>query len=293
MEKLMREIRGGLKPRSRAAHKGDFGRVFILAGSVGYTGAAHLAGLGALRSGAGLVTLGVPSKVYPVIARREMEIMTRPFPSASEGCFALSGLSRILKFAASQDVLAAGPGLSTHPSVRKLVLALIKKWPKPLVLDADALNALRGNPELLRKRRIPAVLTPHTGEFVRLFGGGKPVTKEQRIQSCVRAAALSRAVVVLKGQGTVTASPEGLYTVNPTGNPGMASGGTGDVLTGMIAALLGQGLEPFDAARFAVYVHGLAGDLAAVESGEISLTAGDLAEQLANAFKKILGVRKR
>ncbi len=219
--------------------------------------------------------------------------MVRPFPSTDKGSFSFGALGKILNFAATQDVLAVGPGLSTHPAVQKLVRALIKKWERPLVLDADGLNALNGHPEVLKKRQSPAVLTPHAGEFVRLFGGSKPKTKEERIKSALRAAAVSSSVVVLKGQGTVTASPEGNYSVNPTGNPGMASGGTGDILTGIIAAFLGQGLPPFDAARFGVYFHGMAGDLAADDVGEISLTAGDLAGKLPAAFQKVLGRRKR
>jgi len=278
-----------LKHRSRLSHKGDFGRVFIVAGSRGYAGAAHLAGLGALRSGAGLVTLGVPEKIYPVLARREMEVMVRPFPSAADGAFSSKALRPVLAFAAKQDVVAAGPGLSQSPGTRRLVLGLAASWHKALVLDADGLNVLEGKPEVLRKRSFPAVLTPHTGEFVRLFGGPKPVSRDERIARAVQAARLSGSIVLLKGAGTVVAAPDGRVFFNTTGNPGMATGGTGDVLTGIIAAFLGQSMPPFDAARLGAYVHGLAGDLAARKLGEISLIAGDVAAFLPEAFQKMLG----
>lgn len=286
---IERSVLDSLKQRSRSAHKGDFGRVFIVAGSRGYAGAAHLAGVGALRSGAGLVTVGVPEKIYPVLARREAEVMVRPFPSAADGTFSSKALRPLLAFAAKQDVVAVGPGLSQSRGTRSLVLGLVECWRKALVLDADGLNALEGNPGILRRRSFPAVLTPHTGEFVRLFGGRKPVSRDERISRAVQAARLSGSVVLLKGAGTVVAAPDGKFFINTTGNPGMATGGTGDVLTGVIAAFLGQGLSPFDAARLGAYVHGLAGDLAARQLGEISLIAGDVAAFLPEAFQKMLG----
>lgn len=286
---IERSLLNDLKKRSPLSHKGDFGRVFIVAGSRGYTGAAHLAGLGALRSGAGLVTIGVPEKIYPVLARREAEVMVRPFPSAADGTFSSKALRPILAFAAKQDVIAAGPGISQSPGARRLVLGLVASWQKALVLDADGLNVLEGKPGVLRKRSFPAVLTPHTGEFVRLFGGRNPVSREERIARAVQAAHLSGSIVLLKGAGTVVAAPDGRIFVNTTGNPGMATGGTGDVLTGIIAAFLGRGLSPFDAARLGAYAHGLAGDLAVRKLGEISLIAGDVAAFLPEAFQKMLG----
>lgn len=289
---IERSLLDGLKKRSPLSHKGDFGRVFIVAGSRGYTGAAHLAGLGALRSGAGLVTVGVPEKVYPVLARREAEVMVRPFPAAADGTFSSQALRPILAFAAKQDVIAAGPGLSRSRGTRSLVLGLVSSWQKALVLDADALNVLEGEPEVLRSRSFPAVLTPHAGEFVRLFGGRKPVSRAERITRAVQAACLSGSIVLLKGAGSVVAAPDGKVYVNTTGNPGMASGGTGDVLTGVIAAFLGRGLSPFDAARVGAYVHGLAGDLAVRKFGEISLIAGDVAAFLPQAFRKILRTKQ-
>lgn len=282
-----------LAKRAPRSHKGDYGRLLILAGSEGFTGAAHLAGLGAMRSGAGLVTLGVPRSVYGILARREAEVMVKPFLSTPQGTFAPAAVRPILNFAKRQDVIAAGPGLSVTAGVRKLVLALIRSWEGPLVLDADALNVLEGSAERLKRRKMPAVLTPHAGEFVRLFGGPLPGGDAERKKRTLLAARQSGCVILLKGHRTVIASPRGEFFVNPTGNPGMATGGSGDVLTGILAALLGQGMAPFDAACAGAYVHGLAGDMAARVKGQISLIAGDIADALPEAFIRALRTRSR
>ncbi len=286
--KLEREIRVTWKRRSRRANKNDFGRIFILAGSQGYTGAAALASFAALRAGAGLVTLGCPDTVYSILARRHPEVMVRPFPSTREGTLSESGTDAILKFLTTQDVLALGPGLGRHPGTGRLVRRILEVSRLPGVIDADGLNALRGCRRFLRQCPAPLVLTPHPGEFVRLFGGKKPKSDSERRRRAVEAARETKSFVVLKGYRTVIAEPDGQVFVNPTGNPGMATGGTGDVLTGIIAALLGQGLAPSKAARFGVYLHGLAGDLAVRETGEISLVAGDLIDYLPKAIRLVL-----
>ena len=283
--KIEREIRSVWKPRPRRSNKKDFGRIFILAGSQGFTGAAALTSFAALRAGAGLVTLGCPDKVYPILARRHPEVMVRPFASTGEGTLAEKSFPEIARFLKTQDVLALGPGLSRHSGTQRLVRKIFLHAPIPLVVDADGVNALRGRPELLRKfKRVP-ILTPHPGEFVRAFGGTKPQTDSERKRRAMEVAREFRIILVLKGHRTVTAEPGGKISVNPTGNPGMATGGTGDVLTGIIAALLGQGMNPFDTARFGVYLHGLAGDLAVRKLGEVSLVAGDLIEFLAQATR--------
>jgi NAD(P)H-hydrate epimerase len=282
---IQNEIRKKWKKRRPDSHKGDYGRVFILAGSQGFTGAAHLTATAALRAGAGLVTLGVPEKVYPVLARREAEVMVRPFPSNAQGTFRAAARNPILKFAKSQDVIAIGPGLSQNPETQKLVRSLAAKIKKPLILDADALNALAGKALNFATGR--TIVTPHPGEFGRLFGKAGAGEKERKTQAAA-AAKKSGAIVVLKGRRTVVASPDGKVYVNTTGNPGMATGGTGDVLTGIIAALAGQKLSLWDAACFGVYFHGLAGDLAAREKGQTGLIAGDLIDFLPAALKKIL-----
>lgn len=285
---IEREIRSIWKPRPRRANKKDFGRIFILAGSTGYTGAAILCSFAALRAGAGLVTLGCPDKVYSILARRHPEVMVRPFPSTPEGTLSEKGFSEIFRFLKTQDVLAVGPGLGRHPRTTNLVRRISAGSPVQLVIDADGINAFQGNPALLKRCEVPPVLTPHPGEFVRVFGGRKPEKDQDRKKCALGAARTYRSIVVLKGYRTVIAAPYGRAAINPTGNPGMATGGTGDVLTGIIAALVGQRIFPYDAARFGVYLHGLAGDLAAREAGEISLVAGDLIKFLPRALQLVL-----
>jgi len=275
--------------RSSTTHKGDMGRVFALAGSRGMTGAANLAGMGALRSGAGLVTVGVPDAVYLIIAKRESELMVRPLPSTNKGTLSLGGFSEIKRFCATQDVLAIGPGLSQHITTQKLIRKILQETELPLVIDADALNALKGNLEALKPCRDRAVLTPHPGEFLRLFGGKLDATDGLRKERAMEIARKHQIALVLKGRHTVVASPEGECYINPTGNPGMATAGSGDVLTGMIAALIGQGLPFFEAACLGVYIHGLAGDKAVKKIGQISLTAGDLLSFLPDAFQSLAG----
>lgn len=286
---IEREIRAKWKARPGRSHKGDFGRVFILAGSRGMTGAAHLAAMAALRAGGGLVTLGVPDKVYSVLARREAEVMVFPFPSTPAGSFSARAVKRVLAFLKKQDVLAAGPGLSRNPETRQLVRGLLSKTLLPLVIDADGLNALEGNLKPLLICGTRAVLTPHPGEFQRVFKETLTGSQALREKKAVLIARRFGSVVVLKGHHTVVAGPEGKIFVNLTGNPGMATAGTGDVLTGMIAGLMGQGLSRWDAARFGVYLHGLAGDFSAGEKGEASLTAGDLLDFLPETIRSVRG----
>lgn len=281
------EIRRKWKPRKKKSHKGDFGRVFILAGSEGYTGAAYLAASAALFTGAGLITLGVPQKVYAILARRLAEVMTLPFPSTPSGSFSLRALKPALNFLQNQSVLALGPGLSRNFETQKFAAALVLKNTRPLVLDADGLCAFNNRPELLRKIKAAAIITPHTGEFERLFGLKVSLSDSDRKQKALWAAKTFGIYVVLKGARTVVAAPDGKFFLNSTGNPGLAKGGSGDVLTGMIAALLGQKFSPWDACRFAVYLHGLSADLAVKKTGEASLTARDLIRFLPGAILKI------
>lgn len=286
--KIEREIRRFWPPRPRRANKKDFGRVFILAGSRGLAGAAILTSFAALRAGAGLVTLGCPEKIYSILARRHPEVMVRPFPSTAEGTLAEKGFPAIFQFLKTQDVGGVGPGLGRHPSTERLVRKILTHSPIPLVVDADAVNALHGHAGLLKRRHSAFILTPHPGEFVRAFNGKKPVTDQQRKTRALEVARKFKTILVLKGFRTVIAGPNGGVSVNPTGNPGMATGGTGDVLTGIIAALIGQGINPDEGARFGVYLHGLAGDLAARKRGEVSLVAGDVIEFLPQAIRRVL-----
>ena len=264
-----------LPRRDRAGHKGDYGRLLLVAGSLGYTGAPVLAAQGALRTGAGLVFLGVPENVYPIVAVKCTCAMPFPLP---EDCAALE------KKAESCDAALIGPGLGQEEETRRMLLRFISRFAGPLVVDADGINALAGHIDILDGRQAPTVLTPHEGEFARLTGCALPV--EDRKEAARAFAQAHRCVLVLKGSGTVTALPGGEVFVNATGNPGMASGGSGDVLAGMIAALLGQGFEAGWSAYTAVCLHGRAGDLAAQRLGEYAMTAQDLLDALPQAVKE-------
>lgn len=285
---LSAEIRKKWRPRPRQSHKGDFGRVLIVAGSKGMHGAAHLAATAALRTGAGLVTLAVPEKIYSVIARREAEVMVRSAPSTRLGTLSEQALKPIGTWLQNQDVLAIGPGLSRHPQTIKLVRKLVKKVQCFAVIDADALNAFEGEAELFQVLAGRAMLTPHEGEYYRLFGRRPAKDKQGRIQAACFAARASGVCIVLKGFQTVVADPSGKFYVNTTGNAGMATAGTGDVLTGMAAAILAQGLSVYDSACFAVYLHGRAGDLAARRQGEVSMIASDIILALPEILKRLV-----
>ena len=249
--------------------------MLVVGGSVGMAGAPVLTAHAALRSGAGLVTLAVPSSIYPIVARKTPpEIMVQPF----------TALAPLLRKA---DVLALGPGLSQRPEARSFARQLIGAVDLPIVLDADGLNAFAGPArKKLIKRKGQLVLTPHPGEMARLLGISAAAVQRDRAATAVKAARELKAVVVLKGHRTVVADPSGRRYVNTTGNPGMATAGSGDVLTGVIAALIGQGIPAFAAARAGVYLHGLAGDLAASKVGQVSLTAADILAALPSAFKR-------
>lgn len=288
VKQIKKEIRRKLGSRPKQSHKGDYGRVFVLAGSHGMSGACFLASMAALRSGAGLVTAGIPKSLTLPLARKMTEAMTLALPETSAGTLSKSAFSKAKHFLEKQDALAIGPGLSLSPETRVLIRRVVLSSRKPMVIDADALTAFQGKVSLLKKRKAPAVLTPHPGEFVRLFGGSVPNTDLERKKRALHAAKKFGVVLVLKGHHTVVASPNGEIYVNETGNPGMATGGSGDVLTGVISAMLGQGIPPFFAACFGVLIHGLAGDLAAKEKGEISLLAGDILNALPRAFKKLI-----
>jgi len=279
------KIRTLLPPRRPDTHKGTYGRVLIVAGSVGFTGAAVLSTLGALRGGAGLVTVAVPQSVYPIVASKVTEGMSTPLPDDG-GTVSSSAMARIDQLLASSDVVAAGPGLSPVAGVGRVVEELLAR-DRPLVLDADGLNVLAGKAERLAKARAPVVITPHPGELGRLLKQPTAKIMEDRLGAARAAASRFRCVVVLKSARTVVAKPDGEAAIILTGNPGMASGGMGDVLTGAVAALIGQGLAPFDAAVAAAYLHGVAGDLVAEERGQVGLLASDVADRLPYAIHRV------
>lgn len=277
-------VRMLLPRRARTAHKGDFGRVLVIAGSVGFTGAASLCAEAALRVGAGLVTVGCPASVNDILEVKLTEAITFPLPETYQRSLDTRALALILELAERADVLAVGPGLSRQPETSLLVRRLVTRVDKPMVLDADALNALAEGPGILEGDHAPAVLTPHPGEMGRLLGIPAGKVQQRRAYYAEAATNRFRSVIILKGACSLIAEAGRPLTVNPTGNPGLASGGTGDVLTGMVAGLIGQGLLPFEAACAAAYLHGLAGDLAARQLGEASLMAGDLLNWLPQAI---------
>jgi NAD(P)H-hydrate epimerase len=292
VELLTREmVRELIEPRSPESHKGDYGHVLIIAGSPGHTGAAHLAARGALRSGAGLVTVATPRGVAPIVASLGAEYMTLPLPESTAGELSAEALDMLLGFDA--DVMVIGPGLGRSPSTTALVHALVERAGVPLVLDADALNAFAAAPSRLEGRDGAAiVITPHPGEMARLTGLSTDEVQALRLDVARNFAAAHRVHVVLKGHRTVLASPDGKIAINLTGNPGMATGGTGDVLAGMIGAWLGQLLDPDAAIRIATYLHGVAGDQAAADEGEAALVAGDVADRLGDAFLEVTSRRQ-
>ncbi|HSG69879.1 MAG TPA: NAD(P)H-hydrate dehydratase, partial [Planctomycetaceae bacterium] len=263
-----------LPERPQSGHKGTFGKCLIVAGSRGMSGAAVLAGLGALRAGAGLVYLAVPDKILDIVASVEPSYLTVPLPSDSQGRIDLEGDDTLFEKASAMTAVAIGPGIGQSEDLHQLVARIYENLDRPLVVDADGLNNLAGSTLLQTRTAKPRILTPHPGELSGLSGIPIPQIQNKREQVALEYARLTGAIVVLKGAGTIVTDGERLY-VNDTGNSGMGTGGTGDVLTGILVSLLAQGMQPFDAASLAVYLHGLAGDLAAAELSQPGMIASD------------------
>jgi len=277
-----------LKPqRARRAHKGTLGHVFLIAGSVGLTGAATLASEAVLRVGAGMATLAIPESLNAVMEQKLTEVMTIPLRETDEHTLSLSAEAKIFDFLPRADVAAIGPGLSRNPETVELIYRLCTKIELPKVIDADGLNALSEKPELLGQLGSQTILTPHPGEMARLLGSSIQAVESDRIGISQNFAKEHRVTLVLKGAPTVTTSPSGEVYINSTGNPGMATAGMGDVLTGAIAGLLAQGLTPVDAAVLGVYIHGLAADIAAEKMGESGIIAGDVLKKLPEALNAL------
>jgi NAD(P)H-hydrate epimerase len=292
IEILTREsMRPLVEPRAHDSHKGDYGRVLIVSGSRGKTGAAYLVAMAALRSGAGLVTVAAPASCVPVIASLGAEYMTEPLDESPDGTVAFEALDRVLDFGA--DVIAVGPGLGRTPSTAAFVQGLVERAGVPLVLDADALNAYAGEAErLVGRDGVDVIVTPHPGEMARLVGLSIEDVQKHRLEVAGEFAASHRVQVILKGHRTIIATPEGKAFINLTGNPGMATAGSGDVLTGMVTAWSAQLLDAETACKLAVYLHGVAGDLAEADEGEIALVSGDLIDRLGDAVLELTARRK-
>jgi hydroxyethylthiazole kinase-like uncharacterized protein yjeF len=276
-----REVAAALPPRPANMHKGAAGRVLVVAGSPGYTGAAALCSNACVKAGAGLVTLLTPATGRGILAVKLTETMVQALPETTPGQLAPGAALQILEAAAKRDVLALGPGLGVSNATGAVIRQVLESVHVPVVIDADALTALAGHTELLAHLPAPKILTPHPGELARLVQLTVPEVEQDRIHLAVTCARTWQAVLVLKGVPTVVAWPDGTYYLNPTGNASMATGGSGDVLTGIIAALVAQGMTPGQAAVAGVYLHGAAGDVAAAE--KIGLGAGEIAEALPRA----------
>lgn len=275
-----------LPTRIRESHKGDFGRALLIGGSTGMAGAISLAGIATLRSGAGLVSLATPASVLPIVASFEPSYMTIPL-AEHEGRIESTAFDALHSLTTKSDAFAVGPGLGRNRQLTQLVSQLYRKAKCPAVFDADALNALADSPRGLSKPAANRVITPHLGEFRRLAGDAD-LDRADAIQLAKEIAAANSIVVVVKGPGTTVIDGQREY-VNNTGNPGLASGGTGDVLTGIICGLLAQGMPAFEAAVAGVHLHGLAGDITAEHIGEISMIASDVLAHLPQAIRTYAG----
>lgn len=269
-----------LPRRNRTAHKGDFGRILILGGSVGYTGAPKLAANAALRCGSGLIHVGVPAAIYPIVASALTEPM--PFPLPCDGkLLTLAALDEILPLLSRCDACLIGPGMGTSEQTRELVLALLRQAKIPLVIDADGINVLAGHIDVLQETACPVILTPHDGEFARL--GGR--LDADRLAAAAQLARQTGTILLRKGHRTIITDGE-RYCINRTGNPGMATGGSGDVLAGIIVSLLGQGLAPLQASALGAWLHGAAGDLCAETIGEYGMTPSDMVQAVAQILRQ-------
>ena len=281
------DIAAWLPSRPRDVHKGTYGHLLVIGGSLGKTGAAALTGRAAMRSGAGLVTIATPASQQPIVAGLTLEAMTEALPETAAHTVSAKAREPISELAAARDAVAIGPGLGLDAETQELARALVRDLERPLVVDADALTSLAGHLDVLPAARGPRCLTPHPGEMARMLAVSIRDVQGERIDCARRFAVERRAHLVLKGAVSVIADPDGRVYLNPTGNPGMASGGTGDVLTGMLGAMLARRLPPAAAMQCAVYLHGLAGDVAAERVGQEALIASDLVAALPEAFARL------
>jgi len=282
-----------LSRRNPKAHKNQFGHILIIGGSPRLLGAVTLSGLAAMRCGAGLVTIGIPKSLNLTLQKKIAPvIMTLPLRETSQQTVASSAFRDLKKELTRFDAIAIGPGMSRHKSTQKFIQLIIENSAKPLVIDADALNAISGDSQILTKTKTAKILTPHPGEMARLLHLPKIEIEKHRKTYALDYAKRYRVVLLLKGHQTIIANPQGKIHINKTGNVGMATAGSGDVLTGILVALLGQGLTPFTAAQWGAHIHGLAGDLAAKEKNKISMIASDIINKIPRAINRTSSLEK-
>ncbi|MDI6787122.1 MAG: NAD(P)H-hydrate dehydratase [Planctomycetota bacterium] len=287
-----------IKPRRADTHKGDYGKVLLIAGSKGMSGAAYLSAQSSIRSGAGLVYLATPSSQQPILSSKLACVITHPLAETPAGTIsrkALKEMTFLLENPTNRhwnftfndiDAVGIGPGLSRHPQTMEFVRSILPILPCPTVIDADGINALIDNHQILKKMRT-AIMTPHAGEMARLLGTTATKIQFNRLDSAIETSRKLNAIIVLKGHKTIVTDGENVY-INTTGNPGMATAGSGDVLTGMLVGFLGQKFSPFEASQLAVYLHGLSGDIAVKKSTEPSLIATDILDSIPDAFTRII-----
>lgn len=280
-----KEVKEMIPERRPDSHKSSFGHLLVIAGSSGKTGAAAMTCLSAIRTGAGLVTLAAPSSLSNIHGLKPIEVMTLPLPETEDLSLSLKAEDILKDIFPKMTVTAIGPGLSTNPETSKLIRSLITKIEHPVIIDADGINAIAGHLKILKEAKAPLLLTPHPGEMARLIGKTSKDVQKDRIGIARRFSMEHKVFLVLKGARTIISDPHGNVFINPTGNPGMATAGSGDVLTGIIAGLIAQGMETHTASIAGVYIHGLAGDMALEEFGEMGMIAGDIIERIPRAIK--------
>ena len=273
--------------RKAETHKGDYGRVGVIAGSVGFTGAAYLTSFAALRTGSGYVFTYVPESIYQIMSIKLTEAIVLPVDDCGTGAFSGESLNDLLEYISGMDVLAVGPGIGVDANRTYLLKELIRSSKKPIVLDADALNCIAKEVSILGGGDAPLVVTPHPGELARLLGISVSEVQGNRVYYSELLAKKYNIIVILKGSETVVSSYNKETYINKTGNPGMATAGSGDVLTGIVASLIGQGLDVFEASKLGVYLHGKAGDLSSDRLGEHGMLASDIIDDLPIAIKNM------
>ncbi|MFQ5328815.1 MAG: NAD(P)H-hydrate dehydratase [Thermodesulfobacteriota bacterium] len=281
-------VGGMVRQRERDSHKGSCGHLLVVAGSPGKTGAATMTAMGALRCGAGLVTVGAPESLHTIMEVKTVEVMTAPLPETDSHTVGSDDFRAITELMEGKKALVIGPGLGDNSEVRGLVIRLIAKSPIPMIIDADALNVIAGHLDVLKRARSPLILTPHPGEMARLLGKKSAHVQGNRVEVASDFAKEHKVTVALKGARTVIAGADGAVFINTTGNPGMATAGTGDLLSGIISGLVGQGYEPMEATVLGVYLHGLAGDRVAEAQGEIGMVATDILDEVPRAISSII-----
>jgi NAD(P)H-hydrate epimerase len=283
-------IKNVIPIRKSESHKGTYGKVSVVAGSKGMTGASYLTSIAALRSGSGIVYTFIPDSLYEIMAVKTIEIITKPVYDMNKGHFVKESIDEIMKTVLLSDVVAIGPGLGVGDERIELVSKLLDSIDKPVVLDADGINCIAKNKKALKERKYATVITPHPGELSMLLDVSIDEVQSNRIKYAKLTSEKYGVITVLKGSNTVIVGTDGEVFINPTGNPGMATAGSGDVLTGIIASFIGQGIEILRAVLSGVYIHGLAGDLASEDRGQYGVIASDIVEKIPNAIKKIVGV---